>query len=199
MGWNAAVEREGISFAHPSRFILVGTMNPEEGDLRPQLLDRFGLCVDITGLQDVDERVRIMERDLWRQQDAAGLDREFEASEEHLREVIVEAKRLLPGVEVTATINWFIALVCIDEAGHARPPRGHRGARRGAHRSSRTRSGAAVSACGAAGGSREQLDPPGTSGRDHRRRHHWPPSWRWPARRRRSRQDGVAQSAGATR
>jgi magnesium chelatase subunit D len=113
MGWNV-VEREGISFAHPSRFILVGTMNPEEGDLRPQLLDRFGLCVDITGLRDVDERVRIMERDAWRSQDAAGLGREFEASDEHLRSVIVEAKRLLPQVEVTPTINWFIALVCID-------------------------------------------------------------------------------------
>jgi magnesium chelatase subunit D len=113
MGWNV-VEREGISFAHPSRFILVGTMNPDEGDLRPQLLDRFGLCVDITGLHDVDERVRIMERDAWRGQDAAGLDREFETSEEHLRSVIVEAKRLLPRVEVTPTINWFIALVCID-------------------------------------------------------------------------------------
>src|SRR6202165_4313507 len=113
MGWNV-VEREGISFAHPSRFILVGTMNPEEGDLRPQLLDRFGLCVDITGLHDVDERVRIMERDAWRGVDAAGLDNEFEASEDHLRSVIVEARRLLTRVEVTPTINWFIALVCID-------------------------------------------------------------------------------------
>src|SRR6202158_5425632 len=70
MGVNV-VEREGVSVMHPSRFILVGTMNPEEGDLRPQLLDRFGLCVDITGLQDIDERVRIMERDSWRSRDAA--------------------------------------------------------------------------------------------------------------------------------
>jgi len=51
MGVNV-VEREGISFAHPARFILVGTMNPEEGDLRPQLLDRFALSVDITGIRD---------------------------------------------------------------------------------------------------------------------------------------------------
>ena len=113
MGWNV-VEREGISVAHPSRFILVGTMNPEEGELRPQLLDRFGLCVDIAGLQDVDERVRIMERDAQRNEDGAGLARAFDASEEHLRAVIVEAKRLLPRVEITPTINWFIALVCID-------------------------------------------------------------------------------------
>src|ERR1700676_2796035 len=60
MGVNV-VEREGISIWHPARFILVGTMNPEEGDLRPQLLDRFGLCVDVRGLQDIEQRVAIME------------------------------------------------------------------------------------------------------------------------------------------
>ena len=113
MGWNV-VEREGISFSHPSRFILVGTMNPEEGDLRPQLLDRFGLCVDITGLRDVDERVRIMERDSRRNQDGVALESEFLASEDHLKAVIQEAKRLLPRVEIPPTIGWFIALVCID-------------------------------------------------------------------------------------
>src|SRR6266700_7644679 len=55
MGVNT-VEREGVSVSHPSRFILVGTMNPEEGELRPQLLDRFGLCVDVEGIRDPDER-----------------------------------------------------------------------------------------------------------------------------------------------
>ncbi len=57
-------EREGISFTHPSRFILVGTMNPEEGELRPQLLDRFALSVEIHGIRDLRERVQIMERNL---------------------------------------------------------------------------------------------------------------------------------------
>ncbi len=113
MGWNV-VEREGISFSHPSRFILVGTMNPEEGDLRPQLLDRFGLCVDITGLRDLDERVRIMERDSQRTWDGPGLDSQFLDSEDHLKAVIQEAKQLLPRVQITPTIGWFIALVCID-------------------------------------------------------------------------------------
>jgi len=61
MGVNV-VEREGISFSHPSRFILVGTMNPEEGELRPQLLDRFALCVDIGGISDPNARVDILER-----------------------------------------------------------------------------------------------------------------------------------------
>ena len=63
MGMNI-VEREGISFSHPARFILVGTMNPEEGDLRPQLLDRFALSVEIHGIRDARERVLIMERNL---------------------------------------------------------------------------------------------------------------------------------------
>ena len=61
MGVNT-VEREGISFSHPSRFILVGTMNPEEGDLRPQLLDRFGLCVQVNSLQAKEDRIEILRR-----------------------------------------------------------------------------------------------------------------------------------------
>ena len=63
MGVNI-VEREGISFSHPARFILVGTMNPEEGDLRPQLLDRFALSVEIHGIRDAGDRVLIMQRNL---------------------------------------------------------------------------------------------------------------------------------------
>jgi len=61
MGVNV-VEREGISFSHPAKFILVGTMNPEEGDLRPQLLDRFAFSVNIKGLMDTEQRMQIMER-----------------------------------------------------------------------------------------------------------------------------------------
>ena len=57
------VEREEISITHPSRFVLVGTMNPEEGDLRPQLLDRFGLCVEVAGLRRLEDRVEVMSRD----------------------------------------------------------------------------------------------------------------------------------------
>ena len=72
MGMNI-VEREGISFSHPARFILVGTMNPEEGDLRPQLLDRFALSVEIHGIRDARERVMIMERNLAFEADAGGL------------------------------------------------------------------------------------------------------------------------------
>ena len=63
MGINT-IEREGVSFSHPARFTLVGTMNPEEGDLRPQLLDRFALSVEIHGIRDARDRVLIMERNL---------------------------------------------------------------------------------------------------------------------------------------
>ena len=61
MGMNF-IEREGVSYVHPSSFILIGTMNPEEGELRPQLLDRFGLCVDIEGIHDADTRVEVIRR-----------------------------------------------------------------------------------------------------------------------------------------
>jgi magnesium chelatase subunit D len=121
MGVNI-VEREGMSVAHPSRFILVGTMNPEEGELRPQLLDRFGLCVDVSGLRDVAGRVAVMERDLDRQLDAASQDLDEEAGTERLRAVIAKAQEILALVEVSTEMRWFIALACLD-AGVL----GHRG------------------------------------------------------------------------
>src|SRR5512135_1873691 len=83
MGMNM-VEREGISFSHPARFILVGTMNPEEGDLRPQLLDRFALSVDITGIRDARERVLIMERNIGYESDPEAFREEWEPREEEL-------------------------------------------------------------------------------------------------------------------
>ena len=113
MGQNM-VEREGISFSHPAQFILIGTMNPEEGDLRPQLLDRFGLCVDVAGLHDVAARVRVMERDARRHVDAGSLHSDHADDERQLHEVIVKAQELLPLVDVSAEMRWFIALVCID-------------------------------------------------------------------------------------
>src|SRR3979490_3015693 len=71
MGVNV-VEREGVSVWHPARFILVGTMNPEEGELRPQLLDRFGLCVDVTGIRGAGQRVEIIERrEAWEEEPEA--------------------------------------------------------------------------------------------------------------------------------
>jgi Mg-chelatase subunit ChlI len=97
MGINV-VEREGISFSHPARFILIGTMNPEEGDLRPQLLDRFALCVDIEGIPDPTSRVAIMERNLAYETDPDGFCAEWEPQERALTQEIEQARALLPQV-----------------------------------------------------------------------------------------------------
>ncbi len=108
MGVNV-VEREGISFSHPSRFILVGTMNPEEGDLRPQLLDRFALCVDIRGISNPAARVMIMERNLAYEADPEGFCKENAHSEGALSEEIARARRLLPQVEYSQADLMTIA------------------------------------------------------------------------------------------
>jgi magnesium chelatase subunit D len=111
MGVNM-VEREGISVWHPARFILVGTMNPEEGELRPQLLDRFGLCVDVRGLRDVDERVRVMEQEARRGSEE--LHDACETEEQRMRDAILKAEELLPLVEVPPAMRHFASLVCVD-------------------------------------------------------------------------------------
>jgi Mg-chelatase subunit ChlI len=97
MGMNI-VEREGISFAHPARFILVGTMNPEEGDLRPQLLDRFALCVDVHGIDDVRDRVSIMQRNLAFESDPAGFRTQWETQEHNLSKEIENAREFAESV-----------------------------------------------------------------------------------------------------
>jgi Mg-chelatase subunit ChlI len=97
MGVNV-VEREGISFSHPARFILVGTMNPEEGDLRPQLLDRFAFSVEIHGLTTAADRVAIMERNLRYEADPDTFRNEWTASEKDLTEEIDLGRRLVEKV-----------------------------------------------------------------------------------------------------
>ncbi|MBI5713306.1 MAG: ATP-binding protein [Chloroflexi bacterium] len=98
MGINV-VEREGISFTHPSRFILVGTMNPEEGDLRPQLLDRFALAVDIHGLINAPDRVAIMERNLDYENDPEAFRKVWEARESEMTKEIEEARNIVENVK----------------------------------------------------------------------------------------------------
>ncbi len=101
MGMNI-VEREGISFSHPARFILVGTMNPEEGDLRPQLLDRFALSVEIYGIHDARQRVMIMERNLAFESDPSAFYETWRAKEEELSRQIENARRLVSKVTYTS-------------------------------------------------------------------------------------------------
>ncbi len=100
MGMNI-VEREGISFTHPARFILVGTMNPEEGDLRPQLLDRFALSVEIHGIRDARERVLIMERNLAFETDPENFRQQWLPKEEELSRQIEHARTLIDHVSYT--------------------------------------------------------------------------------------------------
>lgn len=119
MGINV-VEREGISFSHPARFILIGTMNPEEGDLRPQLLDRFALCVDIRSVHDPAARMLIMERNLAFESDPEGFYEEWRPREEALSQEIARARELLPRVRYTradlAVIATMMAEIRVD--GH---------------------------------------------------------------------------------
>lgn len=97
MGVNT-VEREGISYNHPARFTLVGTMNPEEGDLRPQLLDRFGLVVDVAGEEDVDQRVEVIRRRLMFEQEPDRFIALYQDRQHALASRIEEAQRRLSRV-----------------------------------------------------------------------------------------------------
>jgi Mg-chelatase subunit ChlI len=108
MGRNV-VEREGISFSHPARFILVGTMNPEEGELRPQLLDRFALCVEVKGIGDAPSRVSILERTVEFEGDPEGFFAEWQPYEEQLCGEISRARALLPQVTYQADDLYTIA------------------------------------------------------------------------------------------
>lgn len=89
------VEREGVSFSHPSKFILVGTMNPEEGDLRPQLLDRFGMAVDVKSEKDVDTRMDVIKRRLEFEKDPDAFLDSYAGEQETLRKRITDAKAIL--------------------------------------------------------------------------------------------------------
>ena len=106
------VEREGISFVHPAQFLLIGTMNPEEGDLRPQLLDRFGLAIEVHGLKDPLLRTQVVRRRIAFETDAAAFREQWQGAEAELRRQIEMARRLLPEVVVSDHILGLIAFIC---------------------------------------------------------------------------------------
>ena len=112
MGVNS-IEREGISYTHPSRFVLVGTMNPEEGDLRPQLIDRFGLVVDVYGEDDKDLRVEVIKRRLAFEKDPEKFKKEYEEEQKKLTKQIEEAKKLLDKVTYSDECLKLIAEITI--------------------------------------------------------------------------------------
>ncbi|HEX16690.1 MAG TPA: magnesium chelatase ATPase subunit I [Deltaproteobacteria bacterium] len=94
------VEREGVSFVHPARFILVGTMNPEEGELRPQLLDRFGLSVKVQSIKDKALRAEILKRREEFDLDPEGFSKRWQPQQEELSRRIMEAKGRLSAIKV---------------------------------------------------------------------------------------------------
>ena len=103
MGVNT-VEREGVSFTHPAGFILVGTMNPEEGDLRPQLLDRFGLCVQVLSIMDKSARIEILKRKASFDADPQTFAEAWRQEQTTIVEQILAAKRRLEAVAVPDVI-----------------------------------------------------------------------------------------------
>lgn len=113
MGVNT-VEREGVSFSHPSRFTLVGTMNPEEGELRPQLLDRFGLCVHIEGISDPVERVAVMERRFAFEENPEAFCAQRSEESARLVEKIRCARELYPEVAISRDSLLAIANYCLE-------------------------------------------------------------------------------------
>ncbi|MDX3132495.1 putative cobaltochelatase [Streptomyces europaeiscabiei] len=106
------VEREGVSVRHAARFLLVGTMNPEEGELRPQLLDRFGLTVEVAASREPDQRVEVVRRRLAYDDDPAAFVARWADEESEVRQRVVAARELLPSVVLGDGVLRQIAATC---------------------------------------------------------------------------------------
>lgn len=107
------LEREGLSLTHPARFLLIGTMNPEEGDLRPQLLDRFGLAVEVADLSEVTERAEAVRRRLAFEANPAAFRQQWASQETALTERIVRARALLPRVQLSEDLVKAVSERCV--------------------------------------------------------------------------------------
>jgi magnesium chelatase subunit I len=107
------VEREGLSVRHPARFVLVGSGNPEEGELRPQLLDRFGMAVEVTTPTDLEERIEVIRRRDEFERDPAAFIRRWSGREGRVRSQIGRARQRLPQVEVPRELMNRMAELCI--------------------------------------------------------------------------------------
>lgn len=119
MGVNT-VEREGLSLSHPAKFTLIGTMNPEEGELRPQLLDRFGLCVKVSGLDDPEKRREVVLRRLEFDREPEIFAATWRASGEDISRRLLAAAELLPRIELTNEALDLAVTICLalDTDGH---------------------------------------------------------------------------------
>jgi magnesium chelatase subunit D len=108
------VEREGISVSHAASFILVGTMNPEEGELRPQLLDRFGLAVEVQAERDAAVRAEVVRRRIAFDQDPGAFVARWVETEQAARQRLVAARQLLPRVRLDDALLYLITGICTD-------------------------------------------------------------------------------------
>jgi magnesium chelatase subunit D len=108
------VQREGVSASHPARFLLIGTMNREEGDLRPQLLDRFGLMVEVVGPRDPAERAEVVRRRLAFEADPVAFAARWEGEQEALRRRIAAARERLPNVALDDALLTVISRLCCE-------------------------------------------------------------------------------------
>ena len=111
LGWNT-IEREGFSITHPTRFVFVGTMNPEEGELRPQILDRFPLSTLIKTVNTEEARVQIIKNNLLFEKDPQAFKNRFKEQEEKLKKKIANTRSLLPQIEVPEEIYYIAASIC---------------------------------------------------------------------------------------
>ena len=112
-GWNV-IEREGISVKHPSRFIFIGTMNPEEGQLRPQLLDRLPLSVEVSRISDAKDRIEVVKRNMNFEADPEEFIKKYTAEQEELRNRIGQARKILPEVSIPDKLIQIICEVCLE-------------------------------------------------------------------------------------
>ena len=114
------VEREGLSLTLPARLVLIGSMNPEEGDLSSQLLDRFGLCVMVSGEKDPQRRVEVVKRRLLFERDPEAFERLYEKEEKALRERLLKARSLYPQVVIPVRFRVLIGELCREArvSGH---------------------------------------------------------------------------------
>jgi magnesium chelatase subunit I len=119
MGINT-VEREGLHISHPAEFIIIGSMNPEEGELRPQLIDRLGLQVRVEGIKEVSERIQIVEHRKEFVEDAISFRKKFEDDQQTLRDKITKAKDILEQIVTPPHLLKIIARLCMefDVHGH---------------------------------------------------------------------------------
>jgi magnesium chelatase subunit D len=110
----STVQREGLAVSHPARFTLIGTMNPEEGNLRPQFLDRFGLMVDIVAPRDVAERTEVVRRRIAFERDPASFLAQWQSAQAALQQQVSAARQLLPAVQMPEGLLTLISQLCTD-------------------------------------------------------------------------------------